>query len=152
MATNTVDAEPYEQASLFMELPTELRLQIYALAVEDTVDFIILTTTGLKGPDPVLRGALALLHTSKQVRVESRRELFTQVVAQRAAVKAVASLRKTELVAARELLSGTRDGVSKKTYNAAYLAKIVVSAVDRLHRAVLRWGFTHQEIMAENIS
>jgi hypothetical protein len=141
MTTDTSSAELPEQASPFMELPAELRVHIYALAFKDIVDFITPTTPKLKGPSPELRGALALLHTNKKLRAESRRELLILVNAHREKVRATASLRSTEVNTAFKLLVDIGVAVEGMTIFRACTAKNVVDAVDALHCAVFRWGF-----------
>jgi hypothetical protein len=147
MATETGNSEPSEQVSPSMKLPAELRLQIYALALKDIVHFITPTPTTpkLEGPKPELRGALALLHTNKKLRAESRCELLTLVNAHREEVRAIASLRSSEVNTAFKLLVDNGVDIEGTTFLRACTANNVVSAVDALHCAVLRWGFTHQE-------
>jgi hypothetical protein len=50
MATETVDTEPSGQVSPFMRLPAEVRLAIYRLALQDTVNVTKATTTESEWP------------------------------------------------------------------------------------------------------
>ncbi|KAM0711933.1 hypothetical protein Q7P35_001303 [Cladosporium inversicolor] len=64
MTANTIDSERIKQHSPFLNLPSELRLMIYAFALQNTVDEIkarAISPIDLK--HPLLRGALALLST-----------------------------------------------------------------------------------------
>jgi hypothetical protein len=80
MAAKPVNTEPSEQVSPFMRLPAEVRLAIYGLALQDTINITKATTTASQWPCARLEGALALLQTSKSIRVDSRHELLTLVL------------------------------------------------------------------------
>lgn len=68
------------------KLPTELRLKIYKLAIEDTIERHLALSTR-REPTHLIRqegykGALALVHTSRMVRAESAREILSAVEAE----------------------------------------------------------------------
>jgi hypothetical protein len=135
-----VDTQPLEEVSPFMRLPAEVRLAIYRLSLQDTVNITKATTTALNWPCARLEGALALLQTSKSIRVDSRHELLTLVVAHKEDANAVAYLCLIEDSAAvgnGELrLASFRERVK---------AENLSSAMQFLCRAVLNWGFTRRE-------
>ena len=66
----------------FMKLPIELRLQIYNLAIQETIEHAFRTSTSVDGPNPKYLGALALAHTSSTMRAESVREMLPVVQAE----------------------------------------------------------------------
>lgn len=71
MTANTTDAHLDQEPFPFMRLPPELRLMVYQLALRDITDPIVFPpSTRARRPHP-RRGALALLYTSKHVRLES---------------------------------------------------------------------------------
>lgn len=69
MTVNTVDSERIKQHSPFPNSPPEIRLMIYPYALEHTVNEA--KAQKFTPAYPVLRGALALLHTSSLLRTES---------------------------------------------------------------------------------
>jgi hypothetical protein len=78
--TVTVTAnKPVEKRSPFLSIPRELRLTIYALALQDTISSMVTTSFGHTSPSkktrprprPPIVGALALLSTSSEIRAES---------------------------------------------------------------------------------
>lgn len=83
METNNMgQCQKQYSTSRFLDLPAELRLAIYKLAMEDLI-------TTLPPPDspimaklrPRYRGALALLHTNRSIRQESAREMLPLIQA-----------------------------------------------------------------------
>jgi hypothetical protein len=69
--TETADSERPQEAFPFMQLPPELRVMVYKFALQDLVDPILSSDSGdAKRPEP-FRGALAFLHKSRNIRLES---------------------------------------------------------------------------------
>lgn len=66
---STIGTEQRECSS-FMKLPPEIRLEIYRLALEDTLDSPAMHSRVLRP-----RGALGLLLTNKLIRAESAKEM-----------------------------------------------------------------------------
>lgn len=90
--TTATAANPPKLCPSFTGLPVELRLQIYKLAIQDTIkDF-------LRSPNRMMhvllyrrkayRGGLALLHTNRMVRAESARDMLLVVEAELVSRKA----------------------------------------------------------------
>lgn len=81
--TTTAANADANSSSPFANLPTELRLQIYRLALEDIInDLLCYTYVGLacfRGGLSKHQGGFALFHTSKSIRAESVRELLSVV-------------------------------------------------------------------------
>lgn len=77
MATSATNPEDPQQQSPFMKLPPELRLAIYTFALQNIVNEIkaiplhTFTIPGHSPNHPPMLGALALLHTSRNIRRES---------------------------------------------------------------------------------
>jgi hypothetical protein len=65
------DSERPQEAFPFMQLPPELRVMVYKLAIQDIVDPILSADSGDAKEPKQFHGALALLHTSQLVRLES---------------------------------------------------------------------------------
>jgi hypothetical protein len=67
--------KPVEQRSPFLSIPPELRLIIYAFALQDTISTISATSFRHISPNTkrhlLIVGALALLFTSREIRAES---------------------------------------------------------------------------------
>jgi hypothetical protein len=71
MPAETTDSDIPQEAFPFMQLPLELRVMVYKLALQDIVDPILSSDSrDVEEPKP-FHGALALLHTSQLVRLES---------------------------------------------------------------------------------
>lgn len=68
----------------FMKLPPELRLQIYKIAIEDANKTFCLTFdfSEERRIRPKHCGALGFLHTSKEIRAESAKEMVRVAVSQ----------------------------------------------------------------------
>jgi hypothetical protein len=139
MAAKPVNTEPSEQVSPFMRLPAEVRLAIYGLALQDTINITKATTTASQWPCARLEGALALLQTSKSIRVDSRHELLTLVLVHNEDARAIACLRLSENLAAEN------DDLHLATFWEREKANNLASAVQLLCCAVSDWGFTQRE-------
>jgi hypothetical protein len=139
MATETGNTKPLEQVFPFMRLPAEIRIANYGLALQDTINITKATTTESQWPCARLEGALALLQTSKSIRVDSRHELLTLVLAHNEDASAVTYLRLTENLAAEN------DDLRLATFWEREKANNLASAVQLLCCAVVDWGFTQRE-------
>lgn len=137
MPTNAINAEPSEQPILLMKLPAEVHLIIYKFAFQDTVNYII-SNTNAKAYRPKFRGTLALLHTSKSLRAESRDEFLGLATAQRERALAALRLRRSERAEAER--SGSWDLRTEK-FREQMNAACVVLAVDLLYTTVLSCWF-----------
>jgi hypothetical protein len=80
MTTDNTDSERVNQQSPLLNLPAEIRLLIYAFALQHMVEDMKATTrqavvfsvnTNTKPKRAAMKGALALLHTSSLLRSES---------------------------------------------------------------------------------
>jgi hypothetical protein len=94
MATSATSPEDPQQQSPFMKLPPELRLAIYTFAFQNTVNEIkaiplhTFTIPGHSPNHPPMLGALALLHTSRNIRRESSESMKYLASAQRQQIRA----------------------------------------------------------------
>lgn len=74
MTDTATHATLIEQQSPLLRLPSEIRLMIYAFALENTID-AVRAVSFLKDmsttPCPPIHGALALLHTNSLIRSKS---------------------------------------------------------------------------------
>lgn len=74
----SLDATSSSPPFPFMKLPIELRLQVYNLAIQETIKCNLRDC--INGyPSRLYRGALALAHTSRTLRAESVREMLPVV-------------------------------------------------------------------------
>lgn len=76
MPAEDANREHSQEAFPFMSLPPELRVMIYKLALQDTVDAILSSASSSPDEPPPYLGALALLHASSIVRQESCESLL----------------------------------------------------------------------------
>jgi hypothetical protein len=76
MPAETLDSERPQETFPFMQLPPELRVMVYKLALQDVVDPILSADSGDAKEPKQFHGALALLHTSQIVRRESCRAVI----------------------------------------------------------------------------
>lgn len=139
MSTDPGNPEPSEQLSGLMKLPVEVRCIIYELALQDTVDFITSTTTDSKCAPIKLRGALALLHTSRVIRAESSDEMLALTMAHHETAKATLDFKSAGYSAAcrgRKVSPLARDHLFSEMIKARY----IVSALGMLEFAMWRCG------------
>lgn len=73
--SNTAATNPQKLSPTFAGLPTELRLQIYRIALQDIINEVM-EQDAFEPGWLEYRGALALLHTDRSIRAESAREML----------------------------------------------------------------------------
>jgi hypothetical protein len=83
MPAETTDSDIPQKAFPFMQLPPELRVMVYKLALQDMVDPILCSGPGDAEDPKAFHGALALVHTSRLVRLESCRDMYSIVTVHR---------------------------------------------------------------------
>lgn len=76
MAIDTTNKERHQGTFPFMSLSPELRIEVYKFALQDITDVIKSCTLTSKDEYQTYHGALALLHISRLVRLESCEALW----------------------------------------------------------------------------
>lgn len=112
----------------FIAIPTELRLEIYRIALQDRIHTVLLSCANkdFKPITPYYRGAMALLHTNRLIRAESAREMLPMVESEHSWREYRFIRLLTTAAYARKHGLSLQDSPSQEETNRAYGMKVTV--------------------------